>query len=97
MVSFIHSGSEITTWMGQNQKHKIQINIFKLTTSFLNFKLQIIRLAQRSWSCTPTTKTGIFIVTPIWVFYQRVFFVNLLTEKIMLLVPNYYMLAGDTN
>ena len=33
MVSFVHNGSGITTWMGysfkQNQKHKIQSNIFK--------------------------------------------------------------------
>ena len=29
----------------QNQKHNIQSNVFKIT-SFLNFKLQIIRLAQ---------------------------------------------------
>ena len=55
MVSFIHNGSETTTWMGhKNQKHKIHRNIFKITTSFLNFKLQIIRLAQSHWSCTPT-------------------------------------------
>ena len=54
---YIHNGSEITTWMGHsfNTKNtKIQSNIFKITTSFLNFKLQIIRLAQGHWSCTPT-------------------------------------------
>ena len=55
MVSFTHNGSEMTTWMGhKNQKHKIHRNIFKITTSFLNFKLQIIRLALSHWSCTPT-------------------------------------------
>ena len=50
MVSFIRNRSEITTrnWAQlQNQKHKIQSNVFKIT-SFLNFKLQIIRLAQRA-------------------------------------------------
>ena len=53
---YIHNGSEITTRMGHrfNTKNKIQSNIFKLTTSFLNFKLQIIRLAQRHWSFMPT-------------------------------------------
>ena len=30
-------------------------------------------------------------------FYQRVFFVNLLTEKLRVLVPKYYLLAGDTS
>ena len=35
----------------QNSK---QSNFFKITTSFLNLKLQIIRLAQGYWSCTPT-------------------------------------------
>ena len=56
MVSFIHNGSEITTWMGHSfkTKSKIQSNIFKITMSFLNFILQIIRRAQRHWGCTPT-------------------------------------------
>ena len=60
MVSFIHNESENRTWMpktkkpNQNQKHKILSDIFKITISFLNFKLQIIRLAQRHWSYTPT-------------------------------------------
>ena len=66
MVSFIHHGrSEITTWMGysfkQNQKHKNQSNIFQTGTSFLNLKLQIIRLAQGHWSRKPT---AIVIATP---------------------------------
>ena len=38
MVTFIHNGSEITTWMGHGfktkQKHKFQSNI-KITTLFL--------------------------------------------------------------
>ena len=41
MVSFIHNGCEITVWMGvwlQNQKQKIQSNIFKITKSFLHFE-----------------------------------------------------------
>ena len=53
---YIHNGSEITTWMEHRvkTKNKIQSNIFKITTSYLNFKLQIIRLVQRHWSCMPT-------------------------------------------
>ena len=61
MVSFIHNGSEITTWMGhsfkttkaQHPEQHFYHGIFKIT-SFLNFKLQIIRLAQGHWSCMPT-------------------------------------------
>ena len=54
---YIHNGSEITTWMEHsfNTKNtKSRATIFKITTSFLNFKLQIIRLTQRHWSCTAT-------------------------------------------
>ena len=43
MVSFIHNGSERTTWMGynfkENKKCKIQRNVFKIRTFFLNLKL----------------------------------------------------------
>ena len=56
-VSFIYNGSKTTTWMVQNQKHKIYSSIFKITTSFLNFKLKTIRLlAQGHWSCKPPLK-----------------------------------------
>ena len=57
MVSFIYNGSEKTTWMGvqlENQKRKFQSNILKTRTSFLNFKLQIIKLAQGHWCWMPT-------------------------------------------
>ena len=57
MVSFINNRSEITAWMGYSFKTKStklkQRNI-KIRTTFLNLKLQIIRLAQRHWSCMPT-------------------------------------------
>ena len=56
MVSFGHNGSEITTWMGYNLKTKstkFQATFLR-KKSFLNYKLQIIRLAQGNWSCTPT-------------------------------------------
>ena len=45
MVSFIHSESEITTWIGHNFKIKRKKPKATLT-SFLNLKLRIIRLAQ---------------------------------------------------
>ena len=64
MVSFIHNGSETTTWMEysfkQNQKDKTQSNIFKIKTYFLNLKLQIIRLAQGHCNCTPTHSNRYF-------------------------------------
>ena len=48
MVSFIHNGSDITSWMGHSFKTKSTKSraAYKITTSFLNFRLQIIRLAQ---------------------------------------------------
>ena len=59
MVSFILNGSEITTWMGYNFKTKCKSAKSQVTflrkTSFLNLKLQIIRLH---------TKSTIFIATP---------------------------------
>ena len=68
MVSFIHNGSKITTWMGysfkQNQKHKIQSHILKIRPSFLNLKMQIIRLAQGTGVVHQLTKTVTFIATP---------------------------------
>ena len=56
MVSFIHNGSEITAWYNFKTKSKSTESqaTFLRKTYFLNFKLQIIRLAQRHWSCTPT-------------------------------------------
>ena len=57
----LQNGSEIITWMGHSFKTKSTTHpeqhfyhsIFKIT-SFLNFKLQIIRLAQEHSSCMPT-------------------------------------------
>ena len=54
---YIHNGSEITTWMGHSfniKNTKSRAAMFKITTLFLNFKLQIIRLTQRDRSCTTT-------------------------------------------
>ena len=47
MVSFSHNGSERTTWMGYSFKAKsTKPKATEIRTSFLNFKLQIIRVAQ---------------------------------------------------
>ena len=58
MENFIHNGGEITTWMGYNFKIKSKSTksqaAFLRKPSFSNFKLQIIRLAQIHWRCTPT-------------------------------------------
>ena len=57
MVSFIHNGSEITTWIGYNFKTKStnsKPTFLRQESTFLNLELQIIRLAQGHWSYTPT-------------------------------------------
>ena len=48
MMSLIHNGSEITTWMGYTLKTKSKKS---RTTFFFEFKLLIIRLAQGHCSC----------------------------------------------
>ena len=67
MVSFIHDGSEITTWMGHSFKTKSTKSKAKflsvIATSFLNFKLQIIKLEENGVVCQ-LTKTAIFTATP---------------------------------
>ena len=94
MVSFIHNGSEITT--SENQKHKIQSNILKVTTSFLTFKQHIIRLTQGHWSCTPTHyKTAIFIAAPM---KKNLFSIcQFVDREVMGLVRKYYLLPGYTS
>ena len=59
MVRFIHNESEITTWMGYNFKTKSKstksrATILRKTFFFFYFKLQMIKLAQRHLSYTPT-------------------------------------------
>ena len=62
MVIFTHNLDAVTTVTDnnldavylENQKHKIQSSIFKIIISFLNLKMQVIRLAQGSLSCMPT-------------------------------------------
>ena len=63
---YIHNGSEITTWMGHSfsTKNKIQTNIFKIKTSILNFKLQIIIWHKDTGAVRQVTKTAIFIAAP---------------------------------
>ena len=102
MVSFVHSGSEITTRMGYNFKTKSKSTkfqaLFLRKTSFLNFKLQIIRLAQRHWRCTPTHKISYFYSytckkTFGSSFYQRLFFCQSVGRKVMNLVSKYLLPA----
>ena len=90
MVSFVHNGSDITTWMGYNLKNKSTKSqaISSIKKSFLNYKLQIIRLAQGHWSCMPTHQNSYcfshtFVKTYLAVhFTKRCFFVNLLAGKL---------------
>ena len=49
MMSFIHDGNERTAWMGYSFKTKstkFKATFLKIRRSFLNLKLQIIRLAK---------------------------------------------------
>ena len=63
MVNLIHNGSEIATWMGhsfKNKRTKLKATFLRSQHLFLNFKLQIIRLAQEHWSCMPTHLNSYF-------------------------------------
>ena len=56
MLSFIHNSSVITTWMGYSCKTKctkFKAKFLRQEHLFLNLKLQIIRLPEVHWSCTP--------------------------------------------
>ena len=80
MVSFIHNGSEITIWVGHSFKTKStksRATFLKITTSFFNFKLQIIRLAQRHWK--KHLWKNIFSGS----FCQRVFFCHFVDRKVL--------------
>ena len=63
MVSLIHNGSEITTWMVYNFKTESKSNIFKSQatflrkTSFLNF----VRLAQRQLELHANSQNQLFL------------------------------------
>ena len=105
-MSFIHNGSEIT-WMGHSFKTKNtkpkQNNIFKKITSFLNLKLQIIRLPQGHWTCTPTHYNSYFCSCTYEKTYLAVhfikdfFFCQFVDRKVVDLMPKYYLLAADTS
>ena len=109
MVCFVHNGSEITTWMGYNFNTKTKSTksqaAFLRKTSFLNFKLQIIRLGQGQWSCTPTHSNSYFYICTYEKTYLAVHFTKacqstkacqFIVWKVMGLVPKYYLLAEDT-
>ena len=79
-----------------------QSNIFKIITSLLNLKLQIIRLAQGHWSWTKTHENRCFIATPmkktyLAVHFTKVCFCQFADRKVVGLMPKYYLLAGDTS
>ena len=103
MVIFIHNGSEITTWMVYNFKTKRKSTKsqakFLRKTSLLNFKLQIIRLAQRNWSSNPTHKISYFYSYNNEKIYLAVhftkgcFFCKFVCRKLMGLVQNYLLPA----
>ena len=106
MVSFIHNGIEIPPWMGYNFKTKStkpKATFLKIRTSFLNFTLHIIRLAQGHLNCTPTHWNSYFYSytyekTFVAVHFTKRYFLSELTNrKVMGLVWRYNLLAGDTS
>ena len=106
MVSFIHNGIEIPPWMGYNFKTKSTKSkalFLKIRTSFLNFTLHIIRLAQGHLSCTPTHWNSYFYSytyekTYVAVhFTKRCFLSEFANRKDMGLLSKYKLLAGDTS
>ena len=105
MVSFIHNGTVITTWMRYSfkttsAKSKVKQH-FSEKNIFLNLKQQIIGLAQGQWSCMPThsnsyfcscfCKKNIFSSS----FYQRVLFCKFADKKVVGSMSKYYLLARD--
>ena len=101
MVSFAHNRSEITTWMRYNLKTK---STKSQATSLrkkicLNYKLQIIRLAQGHWSCKLTHQNSYFYSQTFEKIYLAVnftkgcFFCQFVDRKVMGLMAKYYLLA----
>ena len=103
MVSFTHNGSEITTWIPSKSKAQNlkQSNIFKIRTSFLNLELQINRLAQGHWSCTPSHYSSYFYCCTYEKTYLAVHFIKgcfqFVDRKVVGLMAKYYLLAGDAS
>ena len=78
--------------------HRKKSNNWPMVSSIHNFKfkLKIIRLDDNSLKqlfYSYTYEKNIFSSS----FYQRVFFVELLTEKLWVWVTKYYLLARDTS
>ena len=84
----------------QNPK---QSNIFfKIRTSFLNLKLQIIRLVQEHWICMQTHSKNYFYKytyekTYLAVYFTKGCFCQFVDRKVVGLMPKYYLLAGDAS
>ena len=107
MMSFIHSGSEIATWMehsfNQNQAKAQNPKQHKITTSFL-FWIWSSKSLKGHWSCTPTHWNSCFYsYTYEKTYYlalhftKRCFFCQFVDRKVTGLGPNYYLLPGDTS
>ena len=104
MVSFIHNGSGIITWMGHSFKTKNK----KSKATFLREHLFLISSCRSLDYHKDTgvvhqlTKTAIFIATPMKkhlavLFTKECFFCQFVDIKVMGLVPKYYLLATDTS
>ena len=91
MVSFSHNGSERTTWMGYSFKAKsTKPKATEIRTSFLNFKLQIIRAAQGHDIATLLKKHLAVHFT------KGSFFIRIFWQKSCGFRAKVYLIAGDT-
>ena len=110
IVSVIHNGSEITTWMGYSFKSKStksKTTFLRQRISFLNLKLQIIRLAQGHWRGTTTHYNNcfysiIFTTAPmkkhiLQLILPKNVFLSIFWQKSRGFNAKYYLLAGDSS
>ena len=79
-----------------------QSNISKTRTSFLNLKLQIIRLTQGYWSCRPTHQNSYFYSytfekTYLAVRFTKRYSCQFIDRKVVGLMPKYYLLPRDAS
>ena len=82
----------------QNQKHKIQSNIFENIFEVANHRDQHkdtgdVSNSLNSYFHSYTYEKNIFSSS----FYQRAFFCQFFDRKVLVLMQKYFLIGGDTN
>ena len=103
LVSFIHNGSETTTWMGYSLNTKS--TKYKDKNMFFEFQAASCRSLDQhkdTGGVHQLTKTAIFKVKPMKKHIQQFIlpqsvFCQFVDRKVVGLMPKYYLLAGDTS